>query len=110
MQVKSIAECSLSLRSLFCLFSSGRFTQFLLYRKSAPSLFQVRYQISGSSGEMTLAQRRASLSRGASSDSNYSLDVGRMLSRDQTMNQSDQQDEAQRVKQECQTLKLQVHG
>ena len=46
MQVKSIAECSkgsilqyfqpslsyhLSLRSLFCLFSSGRFTQVLLY-------------------------------------------------------------------------------
>ena len=49
MQVKSIAECSpwsilqyfqptlsyrLSLRPLFCLFLSGRFTQVLLYRKN----------------------------------------------------------------------------
>ena len=35
MQVKSIVECSLSyhfsLRSLFCLFLSGRFTQVFLY-------------------------------------------------------------------------------
>ena len=53
MQVKSIAECSkrsilqyfppalschLSLRSLFCLFLSGRFTQVLLYSK-LPSRF-----------------------------------------------------------------------
>ena len=51
MQVKSIAECSkgsilqyfrpslsyhLSLRSLFCLFLSGRFTQVLLYLKTKP--------------------------------------------------------------------------
>ena len=61
MQVKSIAECSkesilqhfrpslsyhLSLRSLFCLFLSGRFRQVLLYKKLVIGVITVMVVIS----------------------------------------------------------------